>query len=104
MLKKIILLFTLMFGFINVFGQRHYYVYPSGHRYVHVRQRIPVIVEERVIVVEKQPIIIKQEPNIAHENNCHQVCSTIDNCDDVSIVDNFNKTSLSFAVFRALFC
>lgn len=22
-----------MFGFINVFGQRHYYVYPSRHHY-----------------------------------------------------------------------
>lgn len=90
-MKKIVMLIALILSVINVFGQRHCYVYPSGYRYVHVRQRIPIIVEERVIVVEKQPIIIKQEPNIVYENDCNQVCPTIDNCDDVSIVDDFDN-------------
>ena len=50
-MKKIILLITLIFSVINVFGQRHYYVYPSRHHYANVRHRIPVIVEERVMFV-----------------------------------------------------
>lgn len=94
-MKKIILLITLIFSVINVFGQRHYYVYPSRHHYANVRHRIPVIVEERVIVVEKQPIIIKQEPNIVYERNCNQDYPITDNSnydgDDVNIIDNFNN-------------
>ena len=54
-MKKIVMLIALILSVINVFGQRYCYVYPSGYRY-HVRQRIPIIVEERVVVVEKQPI------------------------------------------------
>ena len=90
-MKKIVMLIALILSVINVFGQRYCYVYPSGYRYVHVRQRIPIIVEERVVVVENQPIIIKQEPNIVYENDRNQVCPTLDNCDDVSIVDDFDN-------------